>query len=198
MDDLGTVQIVFSLLIGVGLAAAAGFRVFVPLLVVGLAQRFGYLPLAEGFGWMGSLPALGAFGAATLLEVLAYYVPWVDNLLDAVASPAAVLAGVVLTASVLVDVDPLLRWALAVVAGGGTATIFQGLTVGTRGLSSASTGGLANPLVSTAEAGTSVVLSVLAIVVPLLAVALGAVLLVVVARRTVFRRRPPAPDTGTG
>jgi hypothetical protein len=101
-----------------------------------------------------------------------------------------VLAGVVLTAGVLVDVDPLLRWTLAIVAGGGTATIFQGLTVGGRGISTATTGGLANPLVATAEAGASAVLAVLAIVLPVVAVVLVALLLVFVARRTVFRRRP--------
>lgn len=178
----------FSLLIGIGLAAAAGFRVFVPLLLVGLAQHFELLPLAGGFEWMGSTPALIAFGAATFLEVLAYYVPWIDNLLDTVASPAAVLAGVVLTASVLTDTGPLTQWALAIVAGGGTAGIFQGLTVGTRGLSAATTGGLANPLVSTAEMGVSAVLSVLAIIVPVAAFVVALILLLVVARKTVFRR----------
>lgn len=187
--DISAWELVISLLVGVGLAAAAGFRVFVPLLAVGLAEHFGVLPLAEGFSWMGSVPALAAFAAATVLEILGYYVPWVDNLLDTVASPAAVLAGVVLTAAVLTDVDPMLRWTLAVIAGGGTATIFQGLTAGTRGISTATTGGLANPLVSTAEAAGSMVLAVLAVLVPVAAAALVAVLLIVVARRTVLRNR---------
>lgn len=200
--DISVWQIVVSLLVGVGLAAAAGFRVFVPLLVVGLAEHFGALPLAEGFAWMGSAPALAAFAAATVLEILGYYVPWVDNLLDTIASPAAVVAGVVLTAAVLTDIDPMLRWTLAIVAGGGTATIFQGLTAGTRGISTATTGGLANPLVSTAEAGGSLVLAVLAVVVPVAAVALVAVLLVFVARRTVLRNRSthvaPMPGNDPG
>lgn len=197
--DMSTWQLVISLLVGVGLAAAAGFRVFVPLLVVGLAEHFGAIPLSEGFAWMGTPPALAAFGAATVLEILGYYVPWVDNLLDTVASPAAVVAGVVLTAAVLTDVDPMLRWTLAVVAGGGTATIFQGLTAGTRGISSLTTGGIANPLVSTAEAGGSVVLAILAVLVPVAAVALVALLLVLVARRTVLRRRSPvAPASSQG
>lgn len=187
--DMSTWQLVISLLVGVGLAAAAGFRVFVPLLVVGLAEHFGAIPLSEGFAWMGTPPALAAFGAATVLEILGYYVPWVDNLLDTVASPAAVVAGVVLTAAVLTDVDPMLRWTLAVVAGGGTATIFQGLTAGTRGISSLTTGGIANPLVSTAEAGGSLVLAILAVLVPVAAAVLVAVLLAVIARRTVLRRK---------
>jgi hypothetical protein len=183
---------VVSLLVGLGLAAAAGFRVFVPLLVVGLAQRFDVLHISDGFAWMGTTPALVAFGAATLLEILGYYVPWVDHLLDTVASPAAVVAGVVLTAAVITDLDPMLRWTLAVVAGGGTATIFQGLTAGTRGISTVTTGGLANPLVSTAEAAASTVLSALAIFVPVVAAVLVVVLFLIVARRTVFRRRRPA------
>jgi len=177
-----------SVLIGVGLAAAAGFRVFVPLLGVGLAARFDLLPLAESFEWMGSTPALVAFAAATLLEVGAYYVPWIDNLLDTVATPAAVGAGIVLTAAVITDLDPMLRWTLAIVAGGGTASIFQGVTAGTRGFSTATTAGLANPLVSTAEALLSGVLSLLAILVPVAAVLLVAILLAFVLRRMAGRR----------
>lgn len=176
-----------SVLIGVGLAAAAGFRVFVPLLGVGLAARLDMLPLADSFEWMGSTPALVTLAAATLLEVGAYYVPWIDNLLDTVATPAAVVAGVVLTAAVITDLDPMLRWTLAIVAGGGTASIFQGLTAGTRGISTATTGGLANPLVSTGEAALSGILSVLAVLVPVVAVALVAVLLAVVLRRLMSR-----------
>jgi len=177
-----------SVLIGVGLAAAAGFRVFVPLLGVGLAARFDLLPLAESFEWMGSTAALVTFGAATLLEVGAYYVPWIDNLLDTVATPAAIVAGVVLTAAVITDLDPMLRWTLALVAGGGTASIFQSVTAGTRGISTATTGGLANPIVSTGEAILSGVLSVLAVLVPVAAVLLVAVLLAVVLRRMAGRR----------
>jgi len=116
----------------------------------------------------------------------------VDNLLDTVASPAAVVAGIVLTAAVITDLDPMLRWTLAVVAGGGTATVFQALTAGTRGISTVTTGGVASPLVSTAEAGASTLLAALAIFVPLAAAALVVALFVVVARRTVFRRRRPA------
>lgn len=187
-----------ALLVGIGLAAAAGFRVFVPLLLAGLAQRFGLLPMAESFRWMGSTPALVGFGAATLVEIAGYYVPWVDHLLDTLASPAAVLAGIVLTAGVLTDVDPLLRWTLAVVAGGGTSTLFQGLTVGGRGVSTATTGGLANPLVSTGEAAASGLLSVLAILVPVAALGLLVLLAVFVARRTVWRRRrQPAQARGS-
>lgn len=178
-----------AILVGLGLAAAAGFRVFVPLLAVGLATRFTDLPLTEGFAWMGSTAALVTFGAATVIEVLAYYVPWIDNLLDTVATPAAVVAGAVLTAAVVTDVDPVLRWSLAIVAGGGTATIFQGLTAGTRGISTVATGGAGNFLVATVEWMLSVVLSILAVLVPIVAVIVIALLLAWAALRA-GRRRP--------
>jgi uncharacterized membrane protein SpoIIM required for sporulation len=182
-------ETLIAVLVGLGLAAAAGFRIFVPLLAVGLASRFAELPLTESFSWMGSTPALLVFGAATVVEILAYYVPWIDNLLDTAATPMAVLAGAVLTAAVVTDVDPVFRWSLAIVAGGGTASIFQGLTAGTRGISSLSTGGLGNPVVATAEWVGSVVLSVLAVVVPVLAVVVIALILAWVGRRAA-RRRP--------
>jgi len=185
-------ETLLSLAAGLGLAAAAGFRVFVPLLALGLATRFEAVPLSDGFAWMGSDAALVIFATATVLEILGYYVPWVDNLLDTIASPAAVLAGVLLTAAVLTDVDPVLRWTLAVIAGGSTSAIFQGLTAGTRGVTTLATGGLANPLVSTAEMGASTLLALLAVLVPIAALVLVVVLGWVIAKRTVWRRKAPA------
>lgn len=182
-------ETLIAVLVGLGLAAAAGFRVFVPLLAVGLATRFAELPLSEGFSWMGTTPALLIFGAATLIEVLAYYVPWVDNLLDTVATPLALVAGAVLTAAVVTDVDPALRWSLAIVAGGGTAGIFQALTAGTRGVSTLATGGLGNFAVATIEWVGSVVMSILAVIVPVVAVVLLFLILAFWATR---RRRGPA------
>ena len=158
-----------SLCLGVGLAAACGFRVFVPLLVTSLAAQTGHLTLAGGFHWIGTKPALVAFAVATLLEVLAYYVPWIDNALDLVASPAAVVAGIVITASVVTDVDPLLRWSLAVIAGGGAAAVVQGATTLARHVSSWATLGIGNHLLSTGEAVSSLLLSALAFIAPLVA-----------------------------
>ena len=186
-------EILFSVLLGIGLSSAAGFRVFVPLLVVGLASRFGYLDVTDGFSWLGSTPALIVFAVATAAEILAYYVPWVDNALDAVATPSATTAGVVLTAAVLDDVDPVVRWTLAILAGGGSATVFQGLTTGLRQLSSLTTFGLGNPIVATGEAALSTTLALLAIAVPLAAFLLAALLLWLIARRLLRRRRRAAP-----
>jgi hypothetical protein len=176
---------VLSFLIGIGLSAACGFRVFVPLLVINIAAHTGHLKLASGFAWMGSDAALVAFAVATLLEVAAYYIPWLDNL---IASPAAVVAGTLVTASLVADMSPFLKWTLAVIAGGGVAGLVQGSTVMARGASSAGTGGLANPLLATAELGGSLVTSFLSLVVPVLVVALIGVTLFFVGRK-VFRKR---------
>jgi hypothetical protein len=182
-------ELTLSILVGLGLSAACGYRVFVPFLVLSIAALSGHVTLAEGFGWIGTWYALTAFAIATALEILAYYVPWVDNVLDVAATPAAIVAGIVLTASVVGDVSPFLRWSLAVVAGGGVAGAIQATTVVVRGASSATTGGLANPVVATGELGGSVVTSVLAVVVPVAAVLLVALLLVLIVR---FARRRPA------
>jgi hypothetical protein len=185
------VDTVLSILIGLGLAAACGFRVFVPLLVMSLATRadVGHLALGPGFAWIGSTPALIAFAVATGLEIAGYYIPWVDNLLDTIATPTAIVAGVLVTASAMTtDVSPFLKWTLAVVAGGGTTAVFQGFTAMTRHISSFTTGGLGNPVVATAEAGGSVMLAVLAITVPILAFLLVLTLIYFGVKKLLFRR----------
>src|SRR5438874_12051796 len=164
-------------LVGIGLSAACGFRVFVPLLVVSIASHTGHLHLSPGFEWMGSDAALIAFAVATTLEIAAYYVPWVDNCLDTIASPAAVIAGTLVTASLVADLSPFLKWTLAVIAGGGIAGLVQGASVLTRGASSAGTGGLANPILATAELGGSLITSVLSLIAPVLVVLAIGVLL---------------------
>ncbi|MFH1502755.1 MAG: DUF4126 domain-containing protein [Candidatus Eisenbacteria bacterium] len=183
-------ELTLTILIGLGLAAACGYRVFVPFLVLSIAAMSGHVTLAEGFAWIGTPYALVAFALATLLEVLAYYVPWFDNLLDTISTPAAVVAGVIVTASVVGDMSPFLKWTLAVIAGGGMAAAVQTATVAVRGTSTVTTGGTANPLVSTGELGGSIVTSVLAVVLPIVAVAIVIVTLVVSARIVGrFRRR---------
>ncbi len=184
-----SMEILLSICLGLGLAAACGFRIFVPFLVMSSAAHLGYLHVDGKFEWIASTPALVVFGAATLLEIGAYYLPWLDNLLDTVASPAAVVAGIVATASVVTDVDPLLKWTLAVIAGGGLAGAVQSLTSGARGVSTLTTGGLANPLVSTFEAGSSLGLALLAIAVPVLALFAVVVFFVLVWRFLRRRRR---------
>lgn len=117
-----------SIALGVGLAAATGFRVFLPMLVMSAAAYTGHLPLADSFAWLATPSALIILGVAALAEILAYYIPGVDNLLDTLATPAAFVAGTVVSAAVITDLPPMVRWTAAVIAGGGVAGLTQGLT----------------------------------------------------------------------
>lgn len=162
---------IVSIALGLGLAAAAGFRIFVPLLVAGLAARAGYLPLADGFQWLDSTPALVTLATAAVVEALAYFVPGVDHALDLLAGPAAVAAGVVASAAVMADIPPAVLWPVAIIAGGGVAGLTKGSTAVLRAKSGVMTGGLANPVVSTVETVGATGLAILAVVVPLLCLA---------------------------
>jgi hypothetical protein len=161
-------ETISGLIIGIGLSAACGFRVFVPLLGISLASLSGYLTLSPGFEWIGSWPALIAFTTATLLEIGAYYIPWLDNLMDTIATPAAMIAGIIVTASLIGQISPFLKWSLAIIAGGGTSGIIQAGTVMMRGISSATTGGLTNFFVSTGEVLGSILTTLLALFLPVL------------------------------
>ena len=191
-------ELLLSICLGIGLSAACGFRVFIPMLIVSIAANAGHLTLAKGFEWLASDAAVAAFGLATVLEIAAYYIPWLDNALDSIASPAAVIAGTVITASVMTDMSPFMRWTLAAIAGGGVAAAVQGTTVIARAASTTLTGGLANPLLATAELGGASTLGLLALFVPLLALALIVALLVWGGRKLLKRKAaktlpPPMP-----
>ena len=159
-------EILTSLALGMGLSASCGFRVFVPPLLLSVAGVAGYYTPADEFAWMSSWAALTLFATATLVEITAYYIPWLDNLLDTIASPAAVFAGVLATASVLGDLPPALQWALAAVLGGGSAGLVQAGTVILRSTSSLTTGGIGNPVVATIENLLSITTTLLALVIP--------------------------------
>jgi len=184
--------------IGLGLAAACGFRVFVPMLILSVAAKADYLTLTEQLEWIGHWPAIIAFGVATVLEIGAYYLPWLDNALDTIATPVAMVAGVIVAAACAYNMDQLLRWSLAIIAGGGSAgTIKMGLA-GIRLGSTTSTGGSGNFLVSTVEWISSIALSVLAILLPILAAVISVVVTVLLLRfafRIVARFRKGASGT---
>jgi len=179
-----------SIVLGIALAAATGFRVFLPMLIVSAAAYTGHLPLGSSFAWLGSLSALTMLSVAALAEILAYYVPVVDNLLDTLATPAALVAGTIVSAAVMSDVPPMLKWTAAVIAGGGIAGVTQGLTGILRAHSTVLTGGLGNPVIATAQLGGALLLSFLALVAPAAAVALVILFLLVAIRllRRLFRR----------
>ena len=157
-----------------------------------LAALTGHLHPAPGFDWIGSHYATIAFSTAAVVEVLAYYIPWLDHLLDLIASPAAVIAGTIATASMVMDMSPFLKWTLAVIAGGGAAALVQGATVALRTKSSVLTAGLGNPLVASAEWVGAVFTSLLAILVPILCLVLMGVFCILVIRKAgrFFFRRP--------
>ena len=163
-------SVLFSIALGLGLAAATGFRVFVPLLVAGLAARADYIPLLDSFAWIQGTPALLALGTAALIETLAFYIPGVDHLLDVLAGPLAIVAGVLASASVMVDLPAEVRWPIAIIAGGGVAGITKTTAALLRAKSTALTGGLGSPVVSTAETASAATVSVLAIFAPILCV----------------------------
>lgn len=172
-------EIIMSICLGIGLAASSGFRVFVPLFGMSLASYFNILPLGESWVWLGSTPALVILGVASIAESLSYLVPVVDNLLDTIAIPLAGVAGTVAMAGSLTELSPAMTWALAIVAGGGTATAIKATSATTRAVSTATTAGVANPAIGLAETGTAIGLSVLSIFAPAIAVGVAVVGLVV-------------------
>jgi hypothetical protein len=182
MSDLA-----LSIVLGVALAAATGFRVFLPMLIVSGAAYTGHLHLDDSFAWLGTPSALIMLSVAALAEVLAYYIPVVDNLLDTVATPAAFVAGTIVSAAAMIDAPPMVKWTAAVIAGGGIAGLTQGMTGILRAHSTVLTGGLGNPIIATAELGGAVLISVLALAAPTIAIALVVVLLIVALR--LLRRR---------
>ncbi|MEY4926392.1 MAG: hypothetical protein RI894_828 [Bacteroidota bacterium] len=171
MDYYGIGQIVLGLMLGVGLSAAAGFRVFLPFLCLSAAAYFHLWSVPSNMLWTGTLPALVLFSTAALVETAAYYIPWVDNLLDTIATPTAAIAGSILTASAIGGdhVPPMLQWSAGIVAGGTTAALVSGGTSITRAASSLTTGGVANPILSTSEIIGSIFFSALAIIFPIIA-----------------------------
>ncbi|MEX2541887.1 MAG: DUF4126 domain-containing protein [Trueperaceae bacterium] len=177
------------LLLGIGLAAATGFRVFVPPLMLAIGHQIGLVDLPPDAVWLASPTAIVLLSAATLAEVGAYYVPLVDNLLDTIATPAALVAGTLLAGVMLPELEPWLRWTAAAVVGGGTAGSVQALTSLTRAASTGATAGLGNPVVATGELVGATLLSLLALLAPVLAGAAALVLIVVGVRALLRWRR---------
>jgi len=176
-----------SVVMGIGLSAACGFRIFVPFFIMSVAVMNGYIKPAAGFEWIGTYPALICFSVATIVEILAYLVPVVDNFLDAIASPCAVVAGIILASSCITGLDPYMKWTLAIIAGGAAAGVTQTATSATRLASTAGTGGFLNSIVSIFEAVISTLLSVAAIFFPL--VCLGIVVVFVIYAFSLIKKK---------
>ena len=188
------VDLAVAVAMGVGLAAAVGFRVFIPVLVLGVGAYTGHLTLTSGLAWLGTPAALVMLSVAAGLEILGYYIPGVDNALDVIAAPAALVAGTVVSAAVMTDVPPMVRWTAAVIAGGGAAGAIHGLTSLLRVKSTTLTAGFGNHALATGELAGALLVSLLALAAPLAAVALVALLCwfaVRLLRRLRRRQRPP-------
>tara|TARA_R110000796_G_scaffold35017_3_gene90239 strand:+ start:225134 stop:225700 length:567 start_codon:yes stop_codon:yes gene_type:complete len=175
-----TSETIISIFLGIGLAASVGFRVFLPLFALSLASYFNLWELNQSWQWIGSLAAVITLGVATIVEIFAYFIPWVDNLLDSFAVPLAAIAGTAVMVSTIANLDPVVTWSMAIIAGGGTATAIKGASATSRLASTASTGGLANPIVSTVETGTAIVVTTASIFAPILAVVLVIIILSII------------------
>ena len=176
-------ETILGLCIGIGLSAACGFRVFVPLLVMSIATITGWFEPVQGFEWLAMPAVCVALGFATVCEIGAYYVPWVDNLLDTIATPSAMIAGTLATMAVSSgEMSQFASWASAIIVGGGTAGVVQASTVALRGVSTATTGGIGNPVIATGEWIGAIILSILSLITPVLVVILVFLILVLVVR----------------
>ena len=195
MDEAG---IVIAAFMGISLAAASGFRVFLPPFLMSLAVKVNLIDIdlvGSQFEFFTSTPAIIILGIATVAEFAAYYTPWIDNILDTIATPAAVLAGIGVTAISLEGSEPIIQWAIAVIAGGGMSAIIQTATVATRGISSTFTLGVANPVVATSENNASVALTIIAILFPILAIVFAVLLaLLLISRRINKNQEKTATD----
>lgn len=169
---MSNAELGLSIALGIGLAAATGFRLFLPLLVLSVAAWTGHVNLNESFAWLGTPTAVLMLGTAAIVEIAAFYIPGVDNLLDTLATPGAVVAGTIASAAVMTDVPPMVKWTAAVIAGGGVAGVTQGLTAMLRAKSTVFTGGLGNSTVATAELGGATLISILALAAPVAALVL--------------------------
>jgi hypothetical protein len=185
-----TTETLISICLGIGLAASVGFRVFLPLFALSLAAYFNVWELNESWQWIGSTAALVTLGVATLVEIFAYFIPYVDNLLDSIAIPLAAIAGTAVMVSTVADLSPAITWALAIIAGGGTAAAISSASGATRLTSTATTAGIANPLVSTVETGTSIVMAVVSIFIPVVAFVLVILLIFIIFK--VYKKIKPS------
>ena len=178
LDNVPFLPYLISAFIGIGLAAATGFRIFLPMFAVSLASYMGWIPQNENFQWLSGLPTLIATGIAMIVEILAYYIPFVDHLLDTISIPLATVAGSVMFASQFTELGTFPQWALALIAGGGTAAAISSGFAGTRAASTATTGGFGNSVVATTETAGAGLMSFLALAAPVIAFVVAVLLLI--------------------
>ncbi len=188
-----TSETIISIFLGIGLAASAGFRVFLPLFALSMASYFGIWDLNDNWEWIGSLASVLTLGVATVIEIFAYFIPWVDNLMDGIAIPLAAIAGTAVMVSTIANLDPVVTWSLAIIAGGGAATAIKGASATGRLAATATTGGIGNPVVSVVETGTAAVVSAASIFAPIIAAVLVIIILIIIF--VIYRKLRPRVNT---
>ncbi|CEG22133.1 hypothetical protein BN1080_01054 [Planococcus massiliensis] len=176
-------EMILAICIGLALSATTGFRVFTPLLITGLFVRADWLSLAEGFSWIGSTPALIAFGVATVLEITVNYIPAVGSFMKVLETPLAALAGILLTASFIGDMSPFLEWSIAIIGGGGIATTSHAAVASVKGASETV---LMSPAVAGIEDATATAVPILIFIIPILAIVFLIVLAIIFLK--IYRR----------
>jgi len=179
-------NIIMALCLGIGLSAACGFRVFIPPLALSIAYHSGVVQLSSNWEWLGTQNAINTLSIAATVEVFAYFLPWVSNLLDSIEIGLAPIAGMFITASSLSiagDFDPTFLWIITVIAGGATAETIELGTSFTRLMTSGATAGFGGPIVGFVEAVSAIVMSILAITAPIWTILLVLFLLIYGIRR---------------
>lgn len=181
-------QYLVPILLGIGLSAACGLRVFLPIFILSLLTHFGNISIAENFSWLSSWPAIIAFGSASIIEIIAYYIPWLDNLLDTITIPSSVVAGTLVLASTNTELETVIKWTLAVIAGGGTAGLISTATALTRAKSTMVSGGATNFIVASAETVGAIIMTIISTLLPIVA-GIAVLWLLYVAVKRILRRR---------
>ena len=179
-------SIISSIFLAFGLSAACGFRIFIPPLTYSLLYRADLVQLGEGWDWIGSDWVIAVLALAALFEIIGNLFPWFDNLLDLLATPTAIIAGTILSAFSLSEIDPGLKWILSVMSGVLITGGFQLTTVSLRGFSSIFTGGFINPIISVIEDFISLLISISIIIFPIFGIIL--VILISLSLKNIFTR----------
>ena len=183
MQDVPIFQLLVGICVGISLSAACGFRVFLPPLAVSIAAHFFGFKVNADFEWIGSWISIVSLATATIVEVAAYYLPCVDNMLDIISVPLAFVAGAVVMCGVLPDVHPYLKWSIAGLLGSSVAGVTQLATTIIRGASTATTAGAGNNVVSSSENVCATIFSIGAILIPLLAIVIVMIFLFILGSR---------------
>lgn len=172
-------HLVSQIALGISLSACAGLRAFLPLLVMGIFQRLGYIQVNPAFQWIGSTPSLVIFGTATFAEILGDKLPVVDNALDTMETFVKPVVGTILFATAIVKMSPMLAVVLGLIAGGSISEVIHFKKAAIRGGSTTLTAGVANPVLSFIEDITTAAGTALSFLAPLIAACIALIVLLI-------------------